>query len=193
MPRTRERNTDAIDKSLEQVTYKDRDGYPYIIHPLMDGVPRVDPEMLREFVGWARKQDLLGKATVLLAPEAMGIPLAVALSLDTGLPYVVARKREYEMDGEMVAYCETGYGTNCVYVNDIKDTDRVVIVDDVISTGGTLTALINTVKSMGARVDGVLCPITKGDGADKVRHATDVPVATMRRIDFRPDGAITVE
>lgn len=188
----RDPKTDAIDKSLEELSYKEKDGYPYIIHPLMDGVPRVDPELLREWVHWAKRQDILDDATVLLAPEAMGIPLAVALSLETDIPYVVARKREYGLDGEMVAYCETGYGSNCIYVNDIKDTDRVVIVEDVISTGGTATALVNTVKSLGARVEGIICPINKGDGADVVRAKAGVPVCAMRRIQFGDDGTFTV-
>ncbi len=174
----------AIDASLRELTYQDRDGYPYIIHPLMDGVPRVDPDMLREWSAWASTHSILENATVLLAPEAMGIPLAVPVSLDTGLPYVVARKRAYDLEGEKIAYCETGYGTSCIYVNDITADDRVVIIDDVVSTGGTLIALISTLKSMGARIAGVLAPITKGDGAEKVRQATDVPVAAMRRIDF---------
>lgn len=185
--------TDAIDKSLEEVTYKERDGYPYIIHPLLDGVPRVDPEMLREWTHWAKDQSILDKATVLLAPEAMGIHLAVPLSLETGIPYVVARKRSYGLDGETIAYCETGYGTACIHVNDITSDDRVVIVDDVISTGGTLTAIVNTVKSLGARVEGVLAPINKGDGADTVRQKADVPVCTMRSIRFDPEGNFVVE
>lgn len=184
--------TDAIDKSLEEVTYKERDGYPYIIHPLLDGVPRVDPELLREWTHWAKAQPPLEKATVILAPEAMGIHLAVPVALETDLPYVVARKRSYGLDGETIAYCETGYGTSCIHVNDITAGDRVVIVDDVISTGGTLTAIINTVKSMGARVDGVLAPISKGDGADVVRRKTDVPVCVMRHIRFGDDGSFQV-
>lgn len=184
--------TDAIDKSLENVTYKERDGYPYIIHPLLDGVPRVDPELLREWTHWTKSQSVLDKATVLLAPEAMGIHLAVPVAMDRNIPYVVARKREYGLEGETVAYCETGYGSSCIYVNDITADDRVVIIDDVISTGGTLSAIINTIKSLGARVEGVLVPITKGDGAEKVRMKTDVPVAAMRRISFDADGQFVV-
>jgi adenine phosphoribosyltransferase len=186
-------STKTIDQSLEEVRYKDREGYPYIIHQLMDGVPRVNPEMLREFVAWAKRQNIMDNATVFLAPEAMGIPLAVALSLATDIPYVVARKREYGLPGELISYCETGYSSHCIYLNDIKDTDCVVIVDDVISTGGTLTSIINSVKDLGARVEGVLCPISKGDGAEKVRAATQVPVAVLKQITFNHDNTITVE
>ncbi len=188
----RDPTADAIDKSLEEVTYKERDGYPYIIHPLMDGVPRVDPELLREWVAWAKTQEILNDANLLVAPEAMGIPLAVALSMETDIPYVVARKREYGLDGETVAYCETGYGTSCIFVNDVTDADRVVIIEDVISTGGTATALVNTIKSIGARVEGILCPINKGNGADLVRERTGVPVLAMRNIHFGDDGQFSV-
>lgn len=172
----------AIDESLREVQYKEKDGYPYIIHELLDGVPRVSQDLLVDWAAWALEQPLLAEATLLVAPEAMGIHLAVPITLATGTPYVVARKREYGLPGELVAYCETGYSQSCIYVNDVKPGDKVVVIDDVVSTGGTLTAMLTTLKEAGAEVLGALVAIGKGDGAAKVREATGLPVHTMRHI-----------
>ena len=161
----------------------DRKGYPYLVHPLIDGVPRVDPGLLRAWVDWAAShQDLVGRASVLLAPEAMGLPLVAPISLATGLPYVVVRKRRYDLPGEEVAYCETGYGENCLHVNDVNPGDRVLVIDDVLSTGGTLGAILSTLEGKEVETVGALVFLDKGRVRAVLEERHGVPVRVMRTI-----------
>ena len=171
-----------LDATLTEAEVMDRGGYAYIVHPLMDGVPRCDPALLSAFLGWALRQDVLRHATLLAAPEAMGLPLVAALSLATGIPYVVIRKRRYDLPGEEVAYCETGYGENCLHVNDCWPDDRIVIVDDVISTGNTLDAILATLRSMGVPVEGALVFLDKGDKRTTMSRRHKVPIRAMRTV-----------
>jgi adenine phosphoribosyltransferase len=183
---------DLVDRSLETAQVMDRKGYPYLIHPLIDGVPRVEPALLQAWLDWATSQDdLLGQATVLLAPEAMGLPLAAPLSLATGLPYVVVRKRKYELPGEQVAYCETGYGESCLHLNDIKPEDKVLVVDDVLSTGGTLNAILATIVAAGATPVGALVFLDKGRVHSVIQERHGVPVRVMRTIRLE-DGKVRI-
>ena len=174
---------DLVDRSLETAQVMDRKGYPYLVHPLIDGVPRVDPALLKAWVDWAMAQgDLVGKATVLLAPEAMGLPLAAPLSLATGIPYLVVRKRKYGLPGEEVAYCETGYGENCLHVNDVRAGDKVLLVDDVLSTGGTLGGLLATLANKEVETVGALVFLDKGRVRAVLEDRHGVPVRVMRTI-----------
>jgi adenine phosphoribosyltransferase len=184
---------DLVDRSLETAQVMDRKGYPYLVHPLIDGVPRVDPALLKAWVDWAMAQkDLVGKATVLLAPEAMGLPLAAPLSLATGLPYLVVRKRKYGLPGEEVAYCETGYGENCLHVNDVKAGDKVLLVDDVLSTGGTLGGLLATLANKeGVETVGAVVFLDKGRVRAVLEERHGVPVRVMRTIAIE-DGKVRV-
>lgn len=183
MPKPAVTAVDPIDRSLQEAQVMDRKGYPYLIHPLIDGVPRVDPALLKAWLDWCTgQQDLLGQATVLLAPEAMGLPLAAPLSLAAGKPYVVVRKRKYGLPGEQVAYCETGYGENCLHVNAVGPEDKVLIVDDVLSTGGTLSALLATLASMGVPVLGALVFLDKGRVRSVLEERHGVPIRVMRTI-----------
>src|SRR5690606_29342619 len=84
----------------------------------------------------------------LVTPEVKAVPLAHAMSVRTGLPYVVARKTEKPyMVGAVkktVVSITTGKPQELVIDgSDIEKLDgkRVAIVDDVVSTGGTLTGL----------------------------------------------------
>ena len=126
--------------------------YAYFIHPLSDGVPSQSAELLSaardlifEKVDWDNVDLILGI-------EAMGIPLATALSLKSGKPLVVGRKRSYGLPGEFAIDQTTGYSKGEIYLNDINKDDKVFIVDDVVSTGGTLLPILKAIDTMGAVV-----------------------------------------
>ena len=89
---------EKLRESLHEAPIIDKDGYAYLVHPLSNGVPMLEPELLREVVvGVTRAADL--DVDKIVAPEAMGIHIATALSLQTDIPLVVIRKRSYGLDG----------------------------------------------------------------------------------------------
>ncbi len=173
-----------VDASLEDAPVVDREGYAYVIHPLTDGVPRCDPAILRAWVDWAKAEiDRLDLApTVLLAPEAMALPLAAALALDLDLPYLIVRKRPYGLPGERVVGARTGYSTNRLHLNDIAADDRVLLLDDVLSTGGTIDAILAALHEY-ATVEGVLVFLDKGLRRYELAARHGTPVVAMRTID----------
>ncbi len=181
-PTLRSKGDALIDASLESAQVMDRNGYAYLIHPLTDGVPRTDTPLLAAWVDWAKRQPELEGATVLLAPEAMGLPLVAGLSLATGIPYGIIRKRKYGLPGEEVAFCETGYGEACLHINGVGPADRVVLVDDVLSTGRTMDSLLNTLASMKVTVQGVLLFLNKGVRRRDLEQRHDVPIKAMRTV-----------
>ena len=181
---------DRLKESLENSPVVDRNGYPYFVHPLTDGVPMMEPEVLEEVVGWMLEVGDFS-CDVILAPEAMGIPLAVPVSLRLGIPYTVARKRSYGLEGELVLDQKTGYSKSLMTVNGITKGIRVTVVDDVVSTGGTLDALIRTLQEAGAVVVDVLVPVNKSSGTDIVLKNTGVKVKTMVSVRVE-DGRVVV-
>ena len=159
---------EKLRESLLNAPIVHRGEYHYFIHPISDGVPSLEPELLDEVA-----EHILSIADTnvdkIIAIEAMGIPLATVLSLKMGIPFCIIRKRPYELEGEYVLSQETGYSKGTLYINDIKKGDRVLIVDDVISTGGTLVALLRALKEMGATVSDSIVVIERGEGASKLR------------------------
>ena len=103
---------DRLTESLLDAPIVEKDGYHYFVHPISDGVPMLEPELMREIVvRIVRKADLDGVDKI-IAPEAMGIHIATAVSLATDIPLVVVRKREYGLDGEIPISQVTGYSEN---------------------------------------------------------------------------------
>lgn len=109
----------------------------------------------------------------LVTPEAKSIPLAHALSVATGKPYVVLRKSYKSYMGDALA-TETRSITTGVCQTlylDAKDSAhvrnaRVVLVDDVISTGSTLEGMRDLMSKAGARIAVEAAILTEGERDD---------------------------
>jgi adenine phosphoribosyltransferase len=123
--------------------------------------------------------------------EAMGIHVAAVLSQKTGLPVNIVRKRQYFLPGEVVLDQSTGYSKGQMFINAVNKGDKLLVVDVVISTGGTLIAVLNALKKIGAKVVDVICVIERGDGVTKVRKATGITVKTLVKIDVK-NGKVVV-
>lgn len=178
----------AFEASLRKATVQPRGTYAYLIHPLLDGVPRLQPELLREWTAWANRQPVLRDANLLLAPEAMGLPLAAALSLASGRPYVAARKRSYDLPGQVAVPARTGYGAATLHLNDLGPGDRVLVVDDVLSTGGTLAALLEAIPKTGARAVGALVAVDKGLARPALQERFGLPIHAWASVQVTPAG-----
>ncbi|MDP7394152.1 MAG: hypoxanthine/guanine phosphoribosyltransferase [Candidatus Poseidonia sp.] len=165
--------------------------YPYFIHPVTDGVPRMDPEVLKAIVELTVERVDWRQVDVLLGIEAMGLPLAAPLSMATGVPLVVARKRSYGLEGEVKIDQATGYSKGVMYLNDINEGERVAILEDVLSTGGTLEAVIDGVHRAGAEVTEIVAVVEKGGGLKRLQEMhPDVRIQSLVRLEM--DGAQVV-
>ncbi|ADE04456.1 hypoxanthine/guanine phosphoribosyltransferase [Haloferax volcanii] len=174
-----------LEESLHEAPIIDKDGYSYLVHPISNGVPMLDPQLLREVVvGITRAADL--DVDKIVAPEAMGIHIATALSLQTDVPLVVIRKREYGLDGEVALHQTTGYSESEMFINDIEDGDRVLVVDDLLSTGGTLAAICGALDDIGAEVSDIVVAIRKV--GETALDDTDYEATSLVDISVDEDG-----
>jgi len=179
---------DRLRESLHEAPIIDKDGYDYLVHPISNGVPMLDPALLREVVVRIMRQADL-QVDKIVAPEAMGIHLATAVSLQSDVPLVVIRKRSYGLDDEVALHKTTGYSESEMYINDIDPDDTVLIIDDLLSTGGTLAAICDALDDIGAEISDIVVVIRKvGDSAmDDVDH--DVTSLVDITVD---DGEVTI-
>ena len=139
-----------------------RGEYNYFIHPITDGVPLVEPALLRDVCSAMIKILDLNNVDKIVVVEAMGIHIGAVLSVMTDIPMVVMRKREYELPHEIPVHQSTGYSKGELYLNGVYKGDRVIIIDDVVSTGGTMKALLEAIRIAGAEVQDVCIVIQRG-------------------------------
>lgn len=112
------------------------------------------------------------KFDVLVTAEAKSIPLAYALAVGMKKPYIVLRKtyKPYMGDVLKAETLSITTGQPQILVMDEKDRDsmkgkKVMLVDDVISTGSTLQGMRMLMNKAGAEVVGEAAILTEGDRA----------------------------
>ena len=110
----------------------------------------------------------------ILTAESKGIPLAYEMSRQMKVPYVVARKsvKGYMTNAISVQVKSiTTASIQTLYLDGDKAAwlkgKRVLIVDDVISTGESLRALQQLADAAGADIVGNAAPLAEGDAADR--------------------------
>jgi orotate phosphoribosyltransferase len=98
----------------------------------------------------------------LLAGMELGaIPLVVALSLETNIPYVIIRKEKRE------------HGTGKqIEGGDVKGK-RVLVIEDVITSGGSVVKTINIIREKQGIVDEVLAVVDRESGAEEKLQSLD--------------------
>ncbi|SDM62227.1 adenine phosphoribosyltransferase [Halogranum gelatinilyticum] len=166
------------------------DGYQYVVHPMSNGVPMLEPQLLREVAVGITRVAELETVDKIVTPEAMGIHISTAVSLVTDIPLVVVRKRQYGLDGEVSLHQETGYSESEMYINDVEAGDRVLVLDDLLSTGGTLAAITEALDAIGAEVVDVVVAIRKA-ATDSAMDESPHDVQSLVDIEMR-DGEVVV-
>ena len=94
---------------------------------------------------------------ILAGIESRGFLLAAPLAERMGLPMTMIRKKG-KLPGDVVSYeYDLEYGTDVIEIQSdaISSGEKVVILDDLLATGGTLEASIHLCKQVGAEVVGL--------------------------------------
>ena len=107
-----------------------------------------NPNILREIAKHLSKKIPEG-TEVLAGLEMGGIPIATALSMETGIPVVFVRKKSKEY-----GTCKLAEGI------DIKGK-RVCVIEDVVTTGGQIIKSAKVLKELGAKLENVICVIER--------------------------------
>ena len=84
--------------------------------------------------------------------ELGAVPIAAAVSLATGKPYIMVRKASKE------------HGTKHEFEGELNRGDHVLFVEDVVTTGGTLRAAIERLRGHGAVIDDCVCVVDREEG-----------------------------
>ena len=113
-------------------------------------------------------------ATLVAGPEARGFIFATAVAYKLGIGFVPIRKPG-KLPGEVASYeYELEYGSDCLQVHKdaITKGSKVLIVDDLLATGGTLLATAKLIESLGGEVTAIvtLIELTGLNGGEKLKE-----------------------
>ena len=120
---------------------------------------------------------------LLVGIESRGFLVAAPLALKLGVGFIMARKRGKLPGRTVVHEYDLEYGSDIIEIQEdmVTPGQRVVVLDDLIATGGTMAAAIALLRRMGAVVTGAACIIelTFLGGRQRI----DVPLTSILAYD----------
>ena len=116
---------------------------------------------------------------ILAGIESRGFLIAAPLALKLGLGFTMIRKQG-KLPGPCIPYeYELEYGTDVLEVQEdaVEPGQRVVLLDDLLATGGTMVAAIELMRQVGAEVVGsaFIIELNYLNGRDKL----DIPYTSL--------------
>jgi len=139
-----------------------------------------DAELFRQVI------DLLAEKTVdfgaekVVGIDARGFLFGAAVAYKLGVGLVPIRKKG-KLPYKTICYSyalEYGKADMEIHVDAVRPGERIVLVDDLLATGGTAAAAVNLVRELGAKVEAALFFIELAD-LDGRKHLGDVQVETL--------------
>ncbi len=141
--------------------------------------------LLAHAAAWQETVDQLAEVVsehrpdVLAGIESRGFLVAAPLALKLGIGFVMVRKRG-KLPGATIPFTyDLEYGTDTIEIqeNAIEPGQRIVVLDDLLATGGTMKAATDLLSQVGGDVRGAACIIELNFLQGRARQT--VPVSTL--------------
>jgi adenine phosphoribosyltransferase len=159
--------------------------YRYIVNPLTENIPPPDPLWL-EWIANAIHQETPNDIDKVLTVESFGLPIAQLVASLKGKPLAVVRKRNLHDSPKLLAKTRyaSGFEHGTYWIYGVSKGDKILIVDDAISTGGTLAPLVSLLKERGVTITDIFCVLEKPEyeGVRNVKKTTGIHVKTLFRV-----------
>ena len=141
-------------KSEYNIDIKKASTDPYILEIIAD-------EMAKEIENQGLQFALIGGV-------ALGsVPLAVALSLRTKIPYVMIRKEKKD------------HGTQKLIEGTMPEGSKILMVEDVITSAGSVSTAIDVVRNAGGIVENVFCVVDRQSGGLEALQQKNVNLLSL--------------
>ena len=141
------------------------------------------------------RQDAVDEVSKVVTAEVSGIPVALGVAAGFGADLIYARKSQSAVMTGTYYVAETISRTRGTQTDLMVDrrflsaNDRVLIIDDFLATGSTLSALVRLVAESKAVLAGIGCVIEKpAEKGREVIGELGVPVLALAKVEFNDDA-----
>lgn len=159
--------------------------YRFHIFSIGERGTKLEPELISEVVdGLLEKvKPYIKDLDYIVTIEPGGNQWAVAVAHELKIPLIVFRERSSGLGDETKVYQNTLLYRRNLYLRGVRSGDKVVVLDDVVSTGGTIRMIISALKKQGAEIKGVFCIITKGEAYKSIEKKEKVSVEWLINVE----------
>jgi adenine phosphoribosyltransferase len=175
---------DAAIRSARQINLPQKTGgdYAFRVYCFGERGTRLEYPLVNEIVDGlsASIQKNFKSFDYIVTPEPGGHLWGILLGYKLQKPVHILRRISSFATAEKEINRVTGYHTSSLFISDIKKGDIVLVLDDVVSTGGTLTTILGALERANARVIGVQVILAKSNKYKKIQKKFKTKIAYLK-------------
>lgn len=115
-------------------------------------------------------ENLTGEENKIACIELGAVPLATALALKSSIPFVILRKEPRE------------HGTEKGLEGEIKSGEKIVVIEDVATTGNSILKVVRAVRERGALVKLAIVVVDREEGAAQLLKENNVELISLVKV-----------
>ena len=159
-----DQNKETIKNLIELIensnTY-DVNSYKYFVFPFK-GISPMNTELLKEIIN-LMKLNISSDSSKLFTFMVDGLVFAVPLALETNKPLIIARDFHYHLPDTISFLQETKYFKRKMYFKGLVKSDKIEIIDAIVSSGKTILSAIDKMEKIGCEIKGIHTVVDKPD------------------------------
>ncbi len=119
--------------------------------------------------------DIKKKNLKIAGVELGSVPIATSVSLETEKPLIIVRKKP------------KSYGTKNKIEGDLEENDEVIVMEDVTTTGGSVSKAVEEIRKSGGIVKKVIVVVDRKEGAEDNLRNLNVEMIPLITVDMLRD------
>lgn len=146
------------------------------------------PKLIQEVLSGLLKEICKHKCTFdyIVTVEPGGNPWGLLVAQALKIPLKIIRETQGYAEELKIKQKSVLYERNLCF-SGFKKGKKVIIIDDIVSTGGTLKIIINTLKNLGVKIVGVFTILSKGDDYNKIEKSEEIKIHALVSLNKQGD------
>lgn len=172
-------------KNGKLIKVKDRN---FLIYSLADHEPATSFELVNDTVEELSKLADFSEADIILGEEDRGGFLAALMAYKHKKPFTLVKWNPSGYEGQHTVEFRNAYTEGKMYLSGVAAGQKVIIVEDMVDSGGTLIALIELCRKAGLEIIGVMAVAEKAEFKGIERIETETGVKVKHLVTFSSSG-----
>lgn len=167
----------------------------YIVNPLLDHNPETPFSLMQAAVEELAQLTDYSLADKIVAEEDRGGYLAALVAYHRKKALSMVKWNPLELEGQISVDFRNAYTTGKMYLYGVKPGDRVILVEDLVDSGGTIIAMINLLRKAQVQLVDVICLAEKEEmqGVARIKRETGIEVKILLRFNCESERSCVTE
>jgi adenine/guanine phosphoribosyltransferase-like PRPP-binding protein len=167
----------------------------YIVNPITDHYPETNYDLIKDIVKELSKLTDFSKANKIVGEEDRGGYIAGFMALKKKKALAMVKWNPIGIEGEIKINFRNSYTNGKMYLHGVKKGDKIILVEDLIDSGGTIIAMIKLLRKAKINIIDVICVGTKKEtgGLERIKKETGVDVKYLIKFSCKGKTSKVIE